>query len=116
MSKFFETATLYKAQYQETGDFHIGPPPLALIFEETDSGMSQMVTVNLPDNVIPLGERRTFFDINNTPESLLNEWVEAGKVEIIGQMQSGFISYPLIELSEAFYESIEPLSEEDWVK
>lgn len=115
MSKFFETATLYKAQYQETGDFHIGPLPLALIFEEADSGMSQMVTVNLPDNVIPLGERRTFFDINNMPESLLDEWVESEKVEIIGQMQSGFVSYPLIELSEAFYESIEPLSEADWV-
>lgn len=115
MLNFLEKATLYKAQYQETGEFHFGPPPLALIFVEKDTEFNQMVTVNLPNNVIPLGKRRTFFDINNMPESLLNEWIESEKVEIIGQMQSGFVTYPLIELSKDFYESLEPLVEADWV-
>lgn len=92
-----------KTSYEFAGNATTNPLAIGL---ESEEGI-QIVTVNLPDNIIPLRNDRAFYDINNAPISLLEEWIEDGKAIVIGQMSSGFCTYPLLQFDENFIEKLE---------
>ena len=68
------------------------------------------LTVNLPGFM--LDENEAFLDTNNCSKEII-DWIFKNKyAKKIGQRQSGFCTYPLVEFSKAFIEMI-VVTEED---
>ena len=68
------------------------------------------LTVNLPGFM--LDENEAFLDTNNCSKEII-DWIFKNKyAKKIGQRQSGFCIYPLVEFSKAFMEMI-VVTEED---
>ena len=68
------------------------------------------LTVNLPGFM--LDENEAFLDTNNCSKEII-DWIFKNKyAKKIGQRQSGFCTYPLVEFSKAFMEMI-VVTEED---
>ena len=68
------------------------------------------LTVNLPGFM--LDENEAFIDANNCSKEII-DWIFKNKyAKKIGQRQSGFCTYPLVEFSKAFMEMI-VVTEED---
>lgn len=62
------------------------------------------LTVNLPGFMHD--ENEAFLDTNNCSKEIIDWLFENKYVEVIGQRQSGFCTYPLVEFSKAFMELI----------
>ena len=68
------------------------------------------LTVNLPGFM--LDENEAFLDTNNCSKEII-DWIFKNKyAKKIGQRQSGFCTYPLVEFSKSFMEMI-VIKEED---
>ena len=63
-----------------------------------------LLTVNLPNTV--LAENRAFLDSNKCSEEILKWIFDNNYAQIIGQGQSGFCTYHLVEFSAEFLEMI----------
>lgn len=62
------------------------------------------LTVNLPG--INLDSNEAFLDTNNCSREIINWIFKNGYAKVIGERQSGFCIYPLVEFSDAFMETI----------
>lgn len=68
------------------------------------------LTVNLPG--VMLNKNEAFLDTNNCSKEII-DWIFKNKyAKKIGQRQSGFCTYPLVEFSNVFMENI-AITEED---
>lgn len=69
-----------------------------------------MLTVNLPGFM--LEENEAFLDTNNCSKEII-DWIFKNKyAEKIGERQSGFCVYPLVEFSKEFMENVLIVEEE----
>lgn len=62
------------------------------------------LTVNLPGFMFDKNE--AFLDTNNCSKEIIDWIFKNNYVKKIGERQSGFCTYPLVEFSEAFMENI----------
>ena len=71
-----------------------------ILYKDDELGWDDwgVLTVNLCDR---LPDNQAYLDINNCSPEIIN-WVLDNHAKIIGQKQSGFCLYPLVEFSEKF--------------
>ena len=102
------TLQFVKANYQNNGNLAIQVLSHNEEYDFLEPWCS--LTVNLPGFM--LDENEAFLDTNNCSKEII-DWIFKNKyAKKIGQRQSGFCTYPLVEFSKAFMEMV-VVTEED---
>lgn len=102
--KMLKNTTLAKTQFMATDAY--GHQPTALIAIDSHGHVAAQYNKFISDNVVPLWDTGIIFDTNNIGADICQSWIDAGVAEQIGQIQSGFCTYPILKLESSFLDSI----------
>lgn len=102
--KLLKDTTLIKTQFMMADAY--GHRPTALIAVDSNGHVAANYNKFISENVVPLWDNNIIFDINNIGVDICQSWIDAGVAEQIGQIQSGFCTYPILKLESSFLDSI----------
>lgn len=102
--KMLKNTTLVKTQFMATDAY--GNRPTVLIAVDSDGHVAAHYNKFISENVVPLWDTNIIFDTNNIGADIYQSWIDAGVAEQIGQIQSGFCTYPILRLESSFLDSI----------